>query len=139
MPPPPRHRCSLAVPFLQVTNMDDSLRFYCEGLGFVLTKHWSPAGKIRWCWLELDRVALMLQESHPATPRGQGVSICIFCTDAVAIYRDLQARKVPAARPFVGNGLWVTGVVDPDGYRIEFESPTNELEETILEDDPPNQ
>ena len=57
----------------------------------------------------------MLQEywrdGHPAGapggPPGQGVSICFFCEDAVAIYRDLVSRGVPAARPFVGNGLWV--------------------------------
>lgn len=137
--PPARHAASLAVPFLQVTDIDVSLRFYCEGLGFVLTKHWSPAGRIRWCWLELDRIALMLQESNPPRPRGQGVSICIFCADAVAIYRDLQTRGVPAERPYVGNGLWVTALNDPDGYRIEFESPTQDLEESVLEDDPPNQ
>ena len=36
-----------------------------------------------------------------------------------------------ATRPFVGNGLWVTTVVDPDGYRLDFESPTEEAEETV--------
>jgi catechol 2,3-dioxygenase-like lactoylglutathione lyase family enzyme len=137
--PPARHAASLAVPFLQITDIDASLRFYCEGLGFVLTKHWSPEGRIRWCWLELDRVALMLQESKPPSPRGVGLSICISCVDAVAIDRDLQRRGVVAERPFVGNGLWVTGLADPDGYRIEFESPTPDLEGTVLEDLPPNQ
>jgi hypothetical protein len=57
-----------------------------------------------------------------------------MCADAIAIYRDLVARGVPAERPFVGNGLWVTSVRDPDGYRLDFESPTDAPEETRFTD-----
>lgn len=136
----PRHKVSLAVPFFGVRDIDASLRFYVEGLGFVMTNHWSPQGRVRWCWLELDRVALMLQEywrdgspgGGPEGPLGQGVSICLFCEDARAIYRDLKERGIEASRPFVGNGLWVTSVTDPDGYRIEFESPATEPEESVM-------
>lgn len=24
---------------------------YVEGLGFTMTRHWNPEGRIRWCWL----------------------------------------------------------------------------------------
>jgi lactoylglutathione lyase len=54
-----------------------------------------------------------------------------MCTDATAIYRELVSRDVAARRPFVGNGAWVTSVSDPDGYRLDFESPTDLLEDTI--------
>ena len=47
----------------------------------------------------------------------------------------LRGRGVDASRPFVGNSLWVTSVTDPDGYRLEFESPTEVAEETVWEDD----
>ena len=134
----PRHAVTQAVPFFNVTDIEASLRFYVDGLGFVLTNHWSPAGRIRWCWLQLDKVALMLQEyvrdgdaDVPPRPSGQGVSICLFCENAVEIYRDLISRGIPATRPFVGNGLWVTTVTDPDGYRLDFESPTDVLEDTV--------
>jgi hypothetical protein len=30
--------------------------------------------------------------------------------------------------------MWVTGVTDPDGYRLFFESPTDAAEETRLAD-----
>jgi catechol 2,3-dioxygenase-like lactoylglutathione lyase family enzyme len=43
----------LAVPFFGVDDIDASLRFYVDGLGFALTRHWAPDGRIRWCWLEL--------------------------------------------------------------------------------------
>ena len=62
---------------------------------------------------------------------GQGVSICFVCNDALAIYHDVIAKGVAAKRPFVGNGLWVTSVQDPDGYRLDFESPTDVPEDTV--------
>ena len=131
-----------AVPFFGVTNIDESLRFYLDGLGFEMKKKWMPEGKIRWCWLELGGAALMLQEfwkggqhaNVPQGPLGQGVSINFICTDAPAIYRELTARGVNATRPFVGNNMWVTSVKDPDGYALCFESATDVPEETVFSD-----
>jgi hypothetical protein len=59
-----------------------------------------------------------------------GVSVCFVCKDALAIYREATARGIEASRPFVGNGMWVTSLTDPDGYRIDFESKTDVPEET---------
>jgi hypothetical protein len=61
---------------------------------------------------------------------GVGVSICFQCQDALQIYRDVKARGIEAKRPFVGNAMWVTNMIDPDGYKVEFESPTDVAEET---------
>jgi len=55
-----------------------------------------------------------------------------MCADAVAVYHEVTGRGVSASRPFVGNRLWVTSVRDPDGYRLEFESPTDVPEGTEL-------
>ena len=62
-----------AIPFFGVTNMESSLRFYVDGLGFVLQRKWIPEsdehyrseGGIRWCWLELGDAAIMLREFMP--------------------------------------------------------------------------
>jgi catechol 2,3-dioxygenase-like lactoylglutathione lyase family enzyme len=132
-----------AVPFFRVTDIEASLRFYVDGLGFVVAREWRPekqAGRIQWCWLQLGDAALMLQEygkdgrGHraPQFRLGEGVSICFMCVDAIAIYRELVGRGVAAKRPFVGNGLWVTSVRDPDGYQLDFESPTDAPEESIF-------
>lgn len=137
--PKPAANVKQAVPFFNVTDIDASLRFYVEGLGFVMTKHWTPEGRIRWCWLELGDVVVMLQEywrdgqrgGAPDGPLGQGVSICFMCADALTVYKDLISRGVAAQRPYVGNGLWVTSVTDPDGYRLDFESPTDVAEDTV--------
>jgi lactoylglutathione lyase len=127
-----------AVPFFMVTNMETSLRYYVDGLGFELKNQWTPRGKIEWCWLQIGGAALMLQEYRegrvPAGKLGEGVAVCFQCVDAVKIYRDLTARGIPAKRPFVGNSMWVTAVVDPDGYKVDFESPTEVAEETVLAD-----
>jgi hypothetical protein len=39
---------------------------------------------------------------------------------------------VKADEPYVGNRQWVAGLFDPDGYRISFESSTDEPEEKTL-------
>jgi lactoylglutathione lyase len=131
-----------AVPFFMVSSMEASLRFYVEGLGFKRTNQWIVADKIRWCWLQLGGAALMLQEYRPDSPLrneklGKGVSVCFQCRDAIAIYHETRARSLEPRRPFVGNGLWVTVFKDPDGYHIDFESPTTVPEETIYEENAP--
>jgi lactoylglutathione lyase len=134
----------LAVPFFGVKDIESSLRFYVDGLGFRMTKHWEPNGRICWCWLELGRVAVMLQEyrrdkgpgDSPAARPEQGVRICFMCGDAIAIYHKAKARGLEPATPFVGNGLWVTSFTDPDGYRLDFESPADAPEETMYAEPP---
>ena len=37
-------------------------------------------------------------------------------------------------RPYVGNRLWVVPLTDPDGYRMEFSSPTDAPEESEFEE-----
>ncbi len=135
-----------AVPFFGVTNMESSLQFYVDGLGFKMKNSWipdraedHPDGRIRWCSLQLGDAAIMLQEflpqHRPKEPLGTGVSVCFMCEDALALYREFKSRGVQAKqRPFVGNRLWVVPLTDPDGYRIDFESPTDAPEESELEE-----
>jgi lactoylglutathione lyase len=127
-----------AVPFFRVSNMEASLDHYVVGLGFRMTKKWIDEGKLRWCWLEIGEAALMLEEFRkeghnswkPSCKVGEGVSICFMCLDALAIYREATSRGITAKHPFVGNALWVVSFSDPDGYRVDFESPTDVPEET---------
>jgi uncharacterized glyoxalase superfamily protein PhnB len=136
-----------AVPFFGVTNMESSLRFYVDGLGFKMKKNsWipdhaedHPDGRIRWCWLQLGAAAIMLQEfrpqNRPKETLGTGASVSFMCEDALALYREFKSRGVQTRkRPYVGNRLWVVPVTDPDGYRMEFASPTDAPEESELEE-----
>ena len=127
-----------AVPFFGVNDMAASLRFYVDGLGFKITQRWDVDGELRWCWMELGTAAIMLQVFYkegigpwvPEDKLGVGVTISFQCRDALAIYHQAKSRGLQPSKPFVGNSNWVTTLFDPDGYRLEFESPTDQPEET---------
>jgi lactoylglutathione lyase len=126
------------VPFLAVSNMEASLHFYVDGLGFEITNQWMPRGKIEWCSLQRGGGTLMLQESHkegfhewvPGSKVGVGVSIVFICEDALAMYNEFIGNGLEVSEPFVGNGMWVVSLKDTDGYSVEFESLTDVPEET---------
>ena len=124
-----------AVPFLMVSNMESSLRFYVEGIGFTRTNQWIVDNKIRWCWLQLEGAAIMLQEYRPdrvpTTKLGEGVSVCFQCRDALALYHGFLSHSLTPKTPFVGNNMWVVQICDPDGYKLDFESPTDAPEESV--------
>jgi len=124
-----------AVPFFMVKDMEASVNFYVKGLGFSMEKNWIDNGKIKWCWLVIDNVALMLQEYDKKTnvqqeKPGEGVEIFFICEDALAIYTQMTSNRASPSEPFVGNKMWVVQVKDPDGYKISFESFTDVAEET---------
>jgi len=125
-----------AVPFFMVKDMESSINFYVKGLGFSITKSWIDKGKIKWCWLNIDSAAIMLQEygektNVPKDKRGEGVEIFFICEDALAIYAQITSNGISASEPFVGNKMWVVQVIDSDGYKISFESFTDIAEGTI--------
>ena len=134
----PKPNITQAVPFFAVSNMERSLKFYVDGLGFEMTNKWIPKDKIEWCWLQRGGGALMLQEFHKQGrdekvfegKLGEGVSVCFMCEDALALYHEFKSRGIETSEPFVGNGLWDLGLFDPDGYNLHFESPTDVREET---------
>jgi lactoylglutathione lyase len=125
-------------PFLRVSNMEQSICYYVDGLGFEIKQRWVVDGKLRWCALKLGGATLMLQEFRTQGPNawtadtkcGVGVSLCFQCEDAVAIYREVTSRGIEASEPEVGNNMWVTMLSDPDGYKVEFESATDVPEDT---------
>ena len=112
------------VPFFHVADMERSIRYYVDGLGFTIQQRWDVDGQLRWCYLSLGGASLMLQTfaKRPSSELGAGVSIVFFCEDALAIYHQLIARGIAASEPQVGNAMWVTSLTDPDGYRIVLQS-----------------
>lgn len=135
-----RPNVKAAVPFLAVSNMAASVRYYVDGLGFAMTQQWVDNGKLRWCRLQHGSAGLMLQEfateGHdswtPSGKVGEGVTLYFDCTDALAIYDTIVAKQITATEPIVSNGMWLTTLVDPDGYHLAFESETDVQEGTKL-------
>ncbi len=124
-----------------VTSMERSLAFYIDGLGFTIQSRWMPDGRLRWCWISLGGAALMLQEAVESTRQklaaagvlGNGIGLNFQCSDALAIYRAAAAHRIYALHePQVGNFAWEVSFADPDGYSINFSSPTDVPEETLL-------
>jgi lactoylglutathione lyase len=113
-----------------------------DGLGFEMTKKWSPDGdgKVRWCWCSTAMPRSCCRSTAKKAPThgrrnpewAWAFSICFLCKDALALYKDFKSRGIEAKMPFVGNAMWVTSVQDPDGYKLEFESFTDVPEETVF-------
>ena len=128
-----------AVPFFRVSSTETSLRFYVDGLGFEMTKKWTPDGdgKVRWCWLQHGNAAIMLQEYRKEAPtpgfrKASGRRFHLLPVQGRSgSLQTFEARKIEAQRPFVGNAMWITSVQDPD-YKLEFESYTDVPEETVF-------
>jgi predicted lactoylglutathione lyase len=134
---PIKQNIKQAVPFFMITEMERSLKFYVDGLGFEIKNKWTPFGKIEWCWLQREGAAIMLQEYRKKQDdgnQGKGVSICFQCEDALSLYHEFNSKGLKPNEPFVGNGMWAMKINDPDGYVLHFESPTDVPEETKYSD-----
>lgn len=123
-----------AVPFFLIADMDKSLSFYVEKLGFSLINKWGPADRIEWCWLQRGGGSIMLQRYAESKvwegKKGEGVAIFFQCEDAIELYHEYKSKGVEASEPFVGNHMWDLKITDPDGYNLHFESITDVPEET---------
>ena len=130
---------TVGVTMHMVMNIQRSLAFWIDGLGFALKNQWVVDGQVRWCWLERGTAAFMMQEfsrkqadALAGQTLGLGTQIYFQCGDAVALYRESLARGIQVSEPQVGNGNWEIFLRDPDGYNIAFCSPTDAPEETKL-------
>ena len=118
------------VPLLSVSDIERTVAYYVDGLGFEMKSEWIKDGKLRWSMLQYPGgAALMVQEYDPGKgPEGKpgaGVTMYVMCDDAVAFHEQVTQRGVEANEPFIGNGMHVVELTDPDGFRISFESPTS--------------
>jgi catechol 2,3-dioxygenase-like lactoylglutathione lyase family enzyme len=117
------------VPLLFVQDIERSLAFYRDSLGFEVRGKWEPDGKLSWCRIERGHSALMLQqaleEDGPAEGRGRGVGFFFVCDDADAVHSEFRSRGLQLNAPEVAfYGMKQVFVKDPDGYELCFQSPT---------------
>jgi glyoxylase I family protein len=122
-------------PLLQVFDMQRSLRFYSDVLGFEVTQ--SSAPNDEWALLERDDAALMLNtayeaDSRPAAPDpariAAHVDAALFfgCPDVDGAYAQLRARGIDAEPPKVQSyGMKQLYLKDPDGYQLCLQWPAS--------------
>src|SRR5947207_909479 len=94
-----------AVPFFAVSNMEASLRYYVDGLGFEMTYRWIDEGKLRWCCLRFGGAGWWLRGFgkegqtpwRPQGNRGGGGSTCFRDVDALPggklVYASPRGRR----------------------------------------------
>lgn len=127
---------SRLIPELDVSDLQESLRFYVGTLGFTI-KYERP--EERFVMLDIEGASLMLEEAGGPgrrfvtapleKPFGRGVNFQIEVTDAKALYEKLLAINAKIVIPLedrwyrsnaqeLGNRQFV--VADPDGYLMRF-------------------
>jgi len=117
-------------PLIQVFDMDNSLHFYCELLGFEIVEKAAGGG---WAWLRHGNAELMLNTAYdegerpekpdPARLLGhQDTGLFIGCADVDSAYEYLHAKGVDVSKPKVA-WYWMKqmSLKDPDGFGICFQ------------------
>ena len=113
--------------FLEVNNLEESLAFYSELLGFEVSKH-TPESEPPMATLQAGNLMISLaQNLETMLKRGRGVSFFICVSDVDVYYEQLRAQGVEVHPPADEGwgGRFIT-VQDPDKYRLFFVSWTDE-------------
>ncbi len=113
-------------PLLQVFDMETSIRFYCDVLGFEIGATSKPSGHFGWALLRLER---------PPAPDAARVSahddttIYFGCPDVDAAYEHLRNKGLDVKRPKIAPyGMKQLYLHDPDGYNLCFQWAATERE-----------
>jgi catechol 2,3-dioxygenase-like lactoylglutathione lyase family enzyme len=107
--------------FLEVESLEESLDFYCAGLGFSLESH-EPEAEPPMATLGAGRLRLMLAQVPLAMARrGRGVHFFLTVEDVDEFYDFLRAGGLEVAPPTDEGwgGRFVT-LEDPNHYRLFF-------------------
>jgi uncharacterized glyoxalase superfamily protein PhnB len=116
-------------PLLFVEDIDRSIAFYRDQLGFTLARQATDGdGRIFWCRVERGGCSVMLQQAEeaedgPAEGRGRGVIFYFICDDVDVMHAELARRGMRLDPPKVAYyGMKQLFVPEPDGYELCFES-----------------
>jgi len=108
--------------FLEVNNLEDSLSFYSERLGFEIESHnpdaEPPIASVRAGTLKIN----LVQQVETMLKRGRGVHFVLSATDVDDLYKHLIAKgvdEISGPRDEGWGGRFIS-LKDPDGYRLVF-------------------
>ena len=108
------------MPVLEITDMDRSIKFYRDSLGFDGTMWGEP---VNFAIMQRGTVTLALDLSQQAsTANNQYWASYIYVKDVDLLYEEYQALGVTIQRPIEDThyGCRDFDVMDPDGYLLAF-------------------
>ncbi|HEY0742155.1 MAG TPA: VOC family protein [Chryseosolibacter sp.] len=117
-------------PLLSVFDMDASLRFYVEVLGFKIHQRAGEKDDTGWVWLTKGNVNLMLNTQYEKVDRpkkrdlardaNHNDTILYFgCAAVDGAYRELKGKGLQIQPPEIASyGMKQLYFHDPDGYSI---------------------
>ena len=105
--------------FLEVNNLEESVEFYSDLLGFTLESNnmdaQPPIASVRAGSLRIT----LVQQLETMLKRGRGVHFVLGVNDVDAFYKTLKTRNVQVIEPRdEGWGGRFVSLQDPDGYRL---------------------
>ena len=105
--------------FLEVNNLEESVEFYSDLLGFTLESNnmdaQPPIASVRSGSLRIT----LVQQLETMLKRGRGVHFVLGVNDVDAFYKTLKTRNVQVIEPRdEGWGGRFVSLQDPDGYRL---------------------
>jgi|CXWL01.1.fsa_nt_gi catechol 2,3-dioxygenase-like lactoylglutathione lyase family enzyme len=114
-------------PLLVVRDIEASVRFYRDALGFRVEGRAESDGGLFWCRVSRGGASVMLQQWDPEDGlidgRGRGVTLYVLCDDVDLLYSELLSRKLRLDPPRTESyGMRQLFVPEPDGYALCFES-----------------
>lgn len=125
----------MIVPILSVKDVDASIAFYTEKLGFALDMTMpDPTGKTFFAFVRQGQkdnpigLSLDAELEH----RGQGVELMIYVPDEVdldGLYSSIRGKNVAIAEE-IGDRYWgdrTFTLHDPDGYKLTFARTVKEM------------
>lgn len=122
-------RLRTVMPSLTVDDLESSLRFYADGLGFTVQERWEEDGKLLGAMLVAGACHLGLSQDDwsQGRDRTKGVGFRIWAETAQDLDR-LAERMREQSIEHVGPkeeswGSRSLSVVDPDGYKLSFTTP----------------
>lgn len=107
--------------FLEVNNLEESLEFYRDVLGFEIDSQ-TPDADPPIASLQSGSLRITLvQQLETMLKRGRGVHFVLEVTDVDAFYQRLRSRQIHVAEPRdEGWGGRFVSLQDPDSYRYFF-------------------
>lgn len=113
-------------PLLRVNDLELSIAFWTEKLGFSLTREAVDAGRRFWCQLERGGASIMLEsrDEPRTTEESCPVTFYFVVDDARLMHKEVVARGLAVQDPEAAYyGMLQLHVPCPDGYEVVFESP----------------